>query len=273
VDIKFHAAFLPDFDLLRWNAGQRLLFLPATKPTQASLKGKYPGWDAPYEEMAGKVGRVLSCTENGSGHRTVRMQMEDSGKTFRGDDHGVRLDDQVIPASNYETLRTHVLGKTLWVREFGTEPYDEQTKERKQDYSIQTPSVLDPVQVTDVLLTADKRFPVRLILSWNGGKYFRDVAFEDPPFYLGNRHSYRVQDVFLDVDPVSFHWPEDVLQAIKIRRILIGMTADQVVLSWGEPEKKNQTTTASGTSEQWIYPEGQFAYLDNGILTAMQGAN
>jgi hypothetical protein len=276
VDIKFHASFIPDFDLLRWNEGQRLLFLPVAGPMRASLKGKYPGWDALYEEMAGKVGRVLSCKEDSNDYKTVRVQMEDSGKMFRGTSHTVSLDEQVILARNYEVCRTHVLGKTLWVRETGAAPYDEQTKARKGDYSISTPipGRLEPVQVTDVVLTEAKRTPLRLLLLWNGAKYFQDVGFDDAPFDFGEiRHLYRIQDTFLDVDPLSFHWSEGVLSAIKERRIVIGMSAEQVLLSWGEPKKKNRTVTASGTSEQWVYPVGQYAYLDNGVLTSMQGAN
>lgn len=51
----------------------------------------------------------------------------------------------------------------------------------------------------------------------------------------------------------------------------IGMTADQVRNStWGKPEKINRTTTAYGTSEQWVYSNNRYIYLDNGIVTTIQ---
>jgi hypothetical protein len=48
------------------------------------------------------------------------------------------------------------------------------------------------------------------------------------------------------------------------------MTSDQVLLIWGEPTEKHDTVTASGTSEQWVYPGDNYLYLDNGILTSYQ---
>ncbi|MCX6054879.1 MAG: hypothetical protein NTZ74_08205 [Chloroflexi bacterium] len=51
----------------------------------------------------------------------------------------------------------------------------------------------------------------------------------------------------------------------------IGMTADQVRnSSWGSPEDINKTTTASSVSEQWVYPNYRYIYLENGIVTAIQ---
>ena len=57
----------------------------------------------------------------------------------------------------------------------------------------------------------------------------------------------------------------------KQRGVNIGMTKQQVLDSmWGEPEKINKTTTAYGTSEQWVYPNNNYLYFENGILTAIQ---
>lgn len=51
----------------------------------------------------------------------------------------------------------------------------------------------------------------------------------------------------------------------------IGMTELEVIqTTWGAPEKKNTTTTSGGTSEQWVYSNNRYVYLDNGIVTAIQ---
>ncbi len=51
----------------------------------------------------------------------------------------------------------------------------------------------------------------------------------------------------------------------------IGMTASEVEKSnWGIPNKINKTTTAYGTDEQWVYGNGKYIYLENGIVTAIQ---
>lgn len=68
---------------------------------------------------------------------------------------------------------------------------------------------------------------------------------------------------------------EKLQSAIENKRVFRGMTADQVIRSWGKPDKINSTITSSGKSEQWIYERGsigntQYLYMDNGILSSMQ---
>lgn len=49
------------------------------------------------------------------------------------------------------------------------------------------------------------------------------------------------------------------------------MTTEQVLRStWGKPKSINETITAGGRHEQWIYPGHQYLYFDNGVLTSIQ---
>lgn len=50
------------------------------------------------------------------------------------------------------------------------------------------------------------------------------------------------------------------------------MTMQQVIdgTSWGAPRDKNQTTTAAGTREQWMYTNKAYLYFDNGVLVSIQ---
>ena len=51
----------------------------------------------------------------------------------------------------------------------------------------------------------------------------------------------------------------------------IGMTAQQVRESqWGEPQDINKTITANSISEQWVYGNGKYIYLENGIVVSIQ---
>ncbi|OBZ18921.1 hypothetical protein A8L34_05065 [Bacillus sp. FJAT-27264] len=51
----------------------------------------------------------------------------------------------------------------------------------------------------------------------------------------------------------------------------IGMTADELYEStWRSPKDINKTTNSYGTSEQWVYGNGRYVYLDNGIVTSIQ---
>lgn len=63
--------------------------------------------------------------------------------------------------------------------------------------------------------------------------------------------------------------------AIRNQKVFVGMTAEQVIRSWGKPTTVNKTITSSIVSEQWVYGRGrigddQYVYLKNGIVDALQ---
>jgi hypothetical protein len=58
---------------------------------------------------------------------------------------------------------------------------------------------------------------------------------------------------------------ETILQG----KVTIGMSKEMCQLSWGEPDKINETITPGKKSEQWIYKDN-YLYFDNAILTAIQ---
>lgn len=65
---------------------------------------------------------------------------------------------------------------------------------------------------------------------------------------------------------------KESLERQKKPGVRIGMTSRQVMYksSWGEPKKINTTTTATGTTEQWVYESGSYLYFRNGKLYAIQ---
>lgn len=59
-----------------------------------------------------------------------------------------------------------------------------------------------------------------------------------------------------------------ILTAIGLKKVLIGMTKDNVRLSWGNPTKINRSSRGL---EQWVYRRGnssQYVYFDNGKVSA-----
>jgi hypothetical protein len=68
-------------------------------------------------------------------------------------------------------------------------------------------------------------------------------------------------------------WAKKTIEAIKERKVFIGMTKEQVKLSWGRPENINRTISSYGVSEQWIYgalPNAKYLYFENGVLRSIQ---
>ncbi len=62
---------------------------------------------------------------------------------------------------------------------------------------------------------------------------------------------------------------DDKWKLILDEKVAIGMTKEMCRLAWGEPKEINETITASGKTEQWIY-NGNYLYFDKGILIAIQ---
>lgn len=53
--------------------------------------------------------------------------------------------------------------------------------------------------------------------------------------------------------------------------VIIGMPPEEVrYSSWGRPERINRSTSASGTSEQWVYGGQNYLYFEDGRLTSIQ---
>jgi len=63
--------------------------------------------------------------------------------------------------------------------------------------------------------------------------------------------------------------PSKIRNYILTEKICLGMTAEQVRVSWGNPYDINRTVGSWGSHEQWVYGE-KYLYFDNGILTSWQ---
>lgn len=64
--------------------------------------------------------------------------------------------------------------------------------------------------------------------------------------------------------------PPKVDKSASSRSVRIGMTAAQATKAWGEPLSVNRTTTAGGTTEQWVYGISTCLYFRNGKIDAIQ---
>lgn len=62
---------------------------------------------------------------------------------------------------------------------------------------------------------------------------------------------------------------------IEMQEVKVGMTRQDVIdlTEWGRPIKINKTENIYGVSEQWVYPNYQYLYFDDGILTSISTSN
>lgn len=66
----------------------------------------------------------------------------------------------------------------------------------------------------------------------------------------------------------------DLKQVIMEGKVRVGITKEQVLISWGVPDDIHRTVTGFGSSEQWIYGNplygAKYLYFDNDKLTSWQ---
>lgn len=69
-------------------------------------------------------------------------------------------------------------------------------------------------------------------------------------------------------DGEYFRTRPEMKKAISEQKIIVGMRMKDVVASWGEPDRKNETVNTLGRTAQWVY-DAQDAYLyfnEEGLL-------
>ncbi|MFT5875114.1 MAG: hypothetical protein ACI8WT_004095 [Clostridium sp.] len=95
------------------------------------------------------------------------------------------------------------------------------------------------------------------------------------PNYSGTYHN-EINNLVLQYITLD-EWKDEYDINIKAEEIAklpepsIGMTAEEVRASrWGNPDSVNRTTTANGTSEQWVYSINGYVYLENGVVITIQ---
>ena len=64
-------------------------------------------------------------------------------------------------------------------------------------------------------------------------------------------------------------WSKKACRAVAEKKVFIGMTRNQVIESWGNPDHVNRTIGVYGQSEQWVFGN-EFLYFDEGKLSTMQ---
>lgn len=104
---------------------------------------------------------------------------------------------------------------------------------------------------------------------------------------VAQQHTKRRQEYIKNHPDIT----ERVKMAIKNGDVLIGMTKEELIASWGQPYDINRTVTATVIREQWVYVFGYvdsytlqpipaklvtpgaphvYVYLENGIVTSWQ---
>ncbi len=222
----------------------------------------------PYNEWVGKTLTVTGVSEVHSGRSLRKIAFKtDDGRVVNAIAYGDTVQG-IAPLRDLAYARTRWLGKTLWIRSFALITWNEAT----QEFGSFQVKKYSPLEVTDVVAGWDDAAPVRLVLKTaNGQSGYVDISISGtnvPLILRGFRH---FDDGFFEIDPrTTYHWAKEIWDAVESGKVFVGMTIEQARMSWGNPKEINRTTTSRGSEEQWVYGNGNYLYVGNGKVTAVQ---
>lgn len=234
-----------------------------------------------YNQLVRKMGRVDGILVDKRGFRFWVIILEDGTRIVRKDqdDFEWGFIDKTYFVEDFENAKK-LIGSTLWLN-----------KIKDKDY----PSGEKPYVFRNIFDDSENQ--------WTNFKRFQKVkAIEVIPFVYGN--TYHGNPFFIKIqaddgelgyvrygrtkkgmqsrlvhyyteNPIPDKWGEEIITLVKEGKIRIGMTSEQVRVSWGEPDDINVTTTYYTRHEQWIYGtdyryKRYYVYFDNGILSSYQ---
>lgn len=252
------AALFPHHPISKWE-GQRFVFLAGPQATQDSIYDDFSG-KLTRKQYAGRIARVVAVSDF-SGRAHLEFEMEDTkeklrARTTAGSERvtGMALVDDI------ENARAQWQGQTLWCKESRLVTHDAQTGA----VSYVVIKKYAPVKVLEVMAGWNEEKPVRFVLETADGKRgFLDLNLSGTNVFKEARYLHRFDHCLLTADPrLQYKWPPQIWKLIEQGQIGAGMTAEQVKMSWGEPDK----ITRTATGEQWTYPSGTLAFKNNVLI-------
>lgn len=64
--------------------------------------------------------------------------------------------------------------------------------------------------------------------------------------------------------------PPHILKSVGERSVCVGMNELEVELAWGTPIQRNKSGGIGGTFDQWVYPNFNYIYFRDGVVTSWQ---
>ena len=280
------ASAFPTVPESNW-VGLRFIILPQSKAVQHyGYQELYEDTDKdfaplPYDEYAGKIFRVVGIGRvNGPDAGTLEeadLQLEGDKKIIHGDiDHGCMTD--VAPAADLETARKLYLGKTLWLASDHLNTYDAQKDTSDlptspawhQAFQEIPVKQYSPVKVLDIVpgwyASSPVRFIVQAELESQAAQGYVDVHMSNTNVPKSLQAVNRFETTFLESDPrKTYAWSPEIWTALENKKVLLGMTSQQVRMSWGEPTAIHKVSGQTN-AEQWVYDPTFILTLKDGIL-------
>lgn len=169
----------------------------------------------------------------------------------------------IAPVEDLVKARQQFLGKTIYPTKRSLELVNPQPAGMKP--KSMTIRIASAVTVTDVQAGIQSREPIWLIVSANGQQALLPIAYSwtNQPVNSWEQSSPWQTLLFMDNPRVSFGWSNDLWAKIESGTVEEGMTKDQVRLSWGPPNRVDQ----SDDGTVWVYGTKVLTFTDNELTS------
>lgn len=210
----------------------------------------------PYEPYVGKKGKVQDgVIEDRFGISKFKQVILENCESVYANLVSNELPENVIRSLDIDIAKL-LVGKTIWIDQpHGAYPFELITLDKGVSYPLKN---FEEVTVIDLYMPA---------ISHGRGR---------APFFFKVRKATGEQGYFpfnalyfRQTNPIPSGTPAKIVRAIKDQKVVLGMTAKQVELSWGKPEDVNRSVGSWGVHEQWVYGR-QYLYLENGKVSSFQ---
>lgn len=205
-----------------------------------------------YFDYVGRKGKLTSETVTTSDSLYRKAILENCEVVFAEISKEYPVYQGAVVAKDLARARS-LVGKQIWSNNaLVIKNLDLITADPKRSYPLQN---IERLLVTGVVLDQYGH-------ASGAGSFFIKVRKA-----TGEEGLLRFSDqYFYESDPLPADTPEEIRKTIEQKKIKIGMTGEQVKISWGKPKYVNKGAGGKGGFEQWGYGKHTLSF-ENGILT------
>ncbi|WP_291271860.1 hypothetical protein [Geothrix sp.] len=109
------------------------------------------------------------------------------------------------------------------------------------------------------------------VAKWTGAAKIRIVGTKIKPEAIESRKAaLEAKRAEAERQTLIKKQPRGIQKLLLDRKIKLGLTKEQVLLSWGHPNSVVTTVSAQGFTQQWIYGLGEYIYFNGDRVTSWQ---
>ena len=220
-----------------------------------------------YSKLENQYGKILGkFYQNGTEYLLIKMK---DGRNIKYARTYLEISENIPPSYCCFTDEIieikKMIGQTIWLNKTKKFLYPSVTTfftSSKQPFYR-----FDKVKIVDVYPYYNGGFdrPIWLMIKSKDGKTGY-VRYNNKDRIKGFFDNY-----YYTSDPFPKEWGDEIIDIIKSGRISVGMTENQVRISWGNPSYINTIVTRKGKDEQWVYNSSNpnLVYIKNGKVDSI----